>query len=90
MKILKKRQKSRYIVKYIECFEKFEKIFMNPNEEYEGERLVDKFHVNEDQLISEVNSDKGTEITIDMDSSEYISNDELDRNQLLNVINSFF
>jgi len=78
-KILKKRQNSRYIMKYIDCFVKFEKIFMNPNKEYNGDRLVDQYHVNEELLSNEANVDRG-EITVEMDDSELISNDELDRN----------
>lgn len=39
-RILKKKQKSRYILTYIDCFEKFEAIFMNHTYP-EEQRLVD-------------------------------------------------
>lgn len=48
--IIKRKQKSKYIIDYIDCFEQFEEIFMNEIEDPEEGtvRIVDKYYVNED------------------------------------------
>jgi hypothetical protein len=51
---------------------------MNPISEYQGDRLVDQFEVNE-KLLYEANIYRN-EITVEIDDSELVSSDELDRN----------
>lgn len=78
-RILKKRHKSRYILKYIECFEKFQSIFMNRISE--TGRIVDQYSVDEDKLKSidtqqnavHFESAMGSQVDLDFDRNELLS-----------------
>ncbi|CAD8148377.1 unnamed protein product [Paramecium pentaurelia] len=84
-KKIEKKLESRYILTYIECFENFERIFMQPTGVQNAYRLVDEFQVDEEQLR------KYSQQQIQFDQSANVQSEEdFDRNELLSQITKFY